>query len=162
MDALLDLDADVVRLASRLNVDPGALSLDKELPEGIDGVGGTGLTSGFIENVLREARQENLTVRQILGRNPLGGHRIVVGTPEQIADNMEQWFVNRAADGFNLNMDAYPSGLDLFVDHVVPELRRRNLFRTEYEGTTLRDHLGLTRPASQYRGASTHLVSSAS
>jgi len=162
MDALLDLDADVVRLASRLNVDPGALSLDKPLPDGIDGQGGVGITSGFVENILREARQENLTVRQLLGRNPLGGHRVIVGTPDQIADNMEHWFRGRAADGFNVNMDSYPSGLELFVDHVVPELRRRNLFRTEYEGTTLRDHLGLARPSSQYRGSETSLVGSVS
>jgi alkanesulfonate monooxygenase SsuD/methylene tetrahydromethanopterin reductase-like flavin-dependent oxidoreductase (luciferase family) len=99
-----------------------------------------------VENIVRQANRENLTVRQVLGRNPHGGHRIIVGAPEQIADDMETWFRGRAADGFNLNMDAYPSGLELFVDHVVPELCRRGLFRQEYNGTTLRDHLGLSHP----------------
>ncbi|KLL12755.1 monooxygenase [Protofrankia coriariae] len=158
MDALLDLDVQVALLAERLNVDPQRLTLDRPLPDDIDGQGGAGITSGFVENILREARRENLTVRQLLGRNPFGGHRLVVGTPEQIADNMERWFRGRAADGFNLNMDAYPSGLELFVDHVVPELRRRGLFRTAYEGVTLRSHLGLPRAPSRYAPASPGLV----
>jgi len=72
----------------------------------------------------------------------------VVGTPEQIADDITHWFNAGAADGFNLMPDALPGGLQDFVDGVVPILRRRGLFRSEYEGSTLRDHLGLTRPAS--------------
>ena len=90
-----------------------------------------------------------LTVRELILSNG-AGHRQVVGAPEQIADTIEHWFVNRAADGFNLSGDVFPSGLEAFVDHVVPELRRRGLFRHEYEGTTLRDHLGLPRPESLY------------
>lgn len=159
MDSLLDFDEQLVKLAARLNVDSERLHLDREIPRDIEGKGGAGITSGFVDNILREAWRENLTVRQLLGRNPMGGHRVAVGTPEQIADNMELWFSTGAADGFNLNMDAYPSsaedsyvsGIELFVDHVVPELRRRGLFRHEYEGTTLRSHLGLDRPESQYR-----------
>ncbi len=82
----------------------------------------------------------------MLGRNPHGGHRIIVGALEQIADDMEKWFRGWAADGFNPNMGAYPSGLELFVDHVMPELRRRGLFRYKYSGATLRDNLGLSNP----------------
>jgi hypothetical protein len=70
----------------------------------------------------------------------------VVGGPEQIADVMEEWFVNRAADGFNIMSDVYPSGLEAFVDHVVPELQKRGLYRREYTGATLRDHYGVKRP----------------
>jgi hypothetical protein len=66
---------------------------------------------------------------------------------------MEYWFTTRAADGFNLNFDVFPTGLELFVEHVTPELRRRGLFRSEYPGTTLRDSLGLPRPRSRYEKA---------
>ena len=71
---------------------------------------------------------------------------IVAGSPEQLADAITEWFLAGAVDGFNLMPDVEPSGAEAFVEHVVPILRRRGLFRTEYEGTTLRDHLGLPRP----------------
>ncbi|GII92539.1 LLM class flavin-dependent oxidoreductase [Sinosporangium siamense] len=96
------------------------------------------------------ARRDSLTIRQLLGRLAGGrGHRVVVGTPEQIADQLQEWFGNGAADGFNIMPPLLPSGLTDFVDHVVPELQRRELFRTEYEGSTLRDHYGLPRPAAR-------------
>jgi alkanesulfonate monooxygenase SsuD/methylene tetrahydromethanopterin reductase-like flavin-dependent oxidoreductase (luciferase family) len=69
-----------------------------------------------------------------------------VGTPEQVADEIEEFFTEGAADGFNLNHDFYPDGLDLIVDHLVPELQRRGIFRKEYESTTLRGHLDLPIP----------------
>nr|WP_043604178.1 MULTISPECIES: hypothetical protein [Protofrankia] len=72
----------------------------------------------------------------------------VVGTPEQIADDIERFFTGRAADGFNLNFDFFPDGLGLIVDQLVPELRRRGLFRTEYESRTLHGNLGLPPPTS--------------
>jgi len=74
----------------------------------------------------------------------------MVGTPAMIADTMEEWFRAGAADGFNLMPDMFPSGAQIFVDEVVPILRRRGIFRTEYTGTTLRQHLGLEKPVSQY------------
>jgi alkanesulfonate monooxygenase SsuD/methylene tetrahydromethanopterin reductase-like flavin-dependent oxidoreductase (luciferase family) len=146
MDALLDLDQERVKLAERFGIDPDRLPLDRPFPSDILDHISEHISRGFVENIVREANRENLTIRQVVGRNPHGGHRIIVGAPEQIADDMEMWFRGRAADGFNLNMDAYPSGLALFVDHVVPELRRRGLFRHEYSGATLRDHLGLSNP----------------
>ena len=89
--------------------------------------------------------------RQLLAKLGWGrGHRSFVGTPEQIADTMEQWFDAGAADGFNIMPPALPVDLATFVEHVIPELRSRRLFRTEYAGTTLRDHYGLERPPSQY------------
>ena len=78
------------------------------------------------------------------------GHRVVAGTPEQIADQIELWFTEGAADGFNVMPPLLPSGLADFVDHVVPLLRARGLFRHEYTGRTLREHYGLPRPASSY------------
>ncbi|MCQ9319756.1 hypothetical protein NQ027_14535, partial [Staphylococcus aureus] len=71
----------------------------------------------------------------------------VVGTPEQVADDIEAWFRAGAADGFNLMPDVLPDGLETFVEAVVPILQRRGLFRRDYSGVTLRDHLGLERPA---------------
>ncbi|GIH96065.1 LLM class flavin-dependent oxidoreductase [Planobispora siamensis] len=101
--------------------------------------------------VIDLARRENLTVRRLLGRLAGGrGHRVVAGTPEQIADEIQFWFENGAADGFNIMPPILPGGLEDFVDHVVPELQIRGLFRREYEGRTLRENYGLARPASRY------------
>ena len=72
------------------------------------------------------------------------------GTANAIVDQMEQWFVEGGCDGFNIMFPFLPEGLNDFVDKVVPELQRRGLFRTEYEGTTLRENLGLPRPANQF------------
>jgi hypothetical protein len=74
------------------------------------------------------------------------GHWTLVGTPEHIADQLEHWFKTGAADGFNVLAPTLPHGLKDFADLVIPELQRRGLFRTEYTGRTLRDHLGLKRP----------------
>ena len=93
------------------------------------------------------ARRENLTIRQLFLRfNAVRGHRVAIGTPADIADQIEDWFARGAADGFNLIPPLLPSSLTEFVDLVVPELQRRGLFRTEYEATTLRGHLHLPRP----------------
>ncbi|MDP5278265.1 LLM class flavin-dependent oxidoreductase [Sphingomonas sp. DG1-23] len=93
------------------------------------------------------ARRENLTIRQLFLRfNAVRGHRVAIGTPGDIADQIQDWFERDAADGFNLIPPLLPSSLTEFVDLVVPELQRRGLFRTEYEGTTLRAHLNLPRP----------------
>lgn len=90
---------------------------------------------------------ETITLRQLLRRLSAGrGHRIATGTPEQIADTIVQWFENGAADGFNLIPPALPTSLEAFVETVVPILQKRGVFRKDYEGTTLRDHLGLDRP----------------
>ncbi|AGP52211.1 hypothetical protein [Streptomyces rapamycinicus] len=81
---------------------------------------------------------------------PARGHRSVVGTQERIADDITGWWSAGLVDGFTLLPDALPDGLDTFVDHVVPILRKRGVFRHGYTGTTLRDHLGLPVPASSY------------
>lgn len=90
---------------------------------------------------------ETLTLRQLLRRLSAGrGHRIATGTPDQIADTIQHWFENAAADGFNLIPPALPLSLNGFVDTVIPILQARGLFREDYTGTTLREHLGLDRP----------------
>ncbi|ATD71049.1 MULTISPECIES: LLM class flavin-dependent oxidoreductase [Gordonia] len=92
-------------------------------------------------------RREKPTLRQLLHKLAgARGHRVVAGTPEQVADTMTDWFHNRAADGFNVMPPFLPGGFDVFAETVVPILRRRGLFREGYEGMTLREHLGLPRP----------------
>jgi FMN-dependent oxidoreductase (nitrilotriacetate monooxygenase family) len=93
------------------------------------------------------ARRENLTIRQLYQRHTIGNaHNVVVGTAEDVADVMEEWFQAEGADGFNVLPAVSPGSLSDFVDLVVPELQRRGLFRTAYEGTTLRENLGLSIP----------------
>ncbi|MFN5685143.1 LLM class flavin-dependent oxidoreductase, partial [Bradyrhizobium sp.] len=93
------------------------------------------------------ARREGLSLRDLYLRIAgARGHWQVVGTPSQIADQLEERFENYGADGFNIMAPTLPTGLEDFIRLVVPELRRRGLFREEYEGRTLRDHLGLRRP----------------
>jgi FMN-dependent oxidoreductase (nitrilotriacetate monooxygenase family) len=98
--------------------------------------------------------REKLTVRQMYEKyGSARGQRTVVGTADDIADQMERWFVNRAVDGYLIQPPHLPAGLDEFIEHVIPRLQERGLFRTEYEGSTLRENLGLKRPASSYAGA---------
>lgn len=95
--------------------------------------------------------RERPTLRGLLHRLAgARGHRVLVGTPDQVADSIEEWFTTGAADGFNVMPPFHPGGFDAFVEHVVPILQQRGLFRTEYEGRTLRENLGLARPANQH------------
>ncbi|WP_297004155.1 LLM class flavin-dependent oxidoreductase [uncultured Corynebacterium sp.] len=95
--------------------------------------------------------RERPTVRQLLGRLAgARGHRVFTGTPVQVADTIEEWFRAGAADGFNIMPPAYPTGLEVFVDEVVPILQERGLFRTEYPGTTLRGSYGLEVPENRW------------
>ena len=105
---------------------------------------------GGRERAIGLAEREGLSVRQLAQR--LGGYGglAFVGTPQSIADQMQEWLESRACDGFNIMFSHLPAGLDAFVDKVVPELQRRGLFRREYAGTTLREHLGLRRPANRF------------
>jgi alkanesulfonate monooxygenase SsuD/methylene tetrahydromethanopterin reductase-like flavin-dependent oxidoreductase (luciferase family) len=103
-----------------------------------------GRKSHFSAVEAQRARDENLTIRQLYERVSGGfWHMGVVGTPTTIADLMEEWFTTGAADGFNIQPPCIPVDAEDFVELVTPELQRRGLFRTEYETTTLRDHLGL-------------------
>lgn len=109
------------------------------------------------EVITQLARREKLTVRELLVRLGGGrGHRTFAGTPEQIANTLEEWADAGAADGFNIMGPVLPRDLALFVDHVVPLLQQRGLFRREYTGRTLREHYGLARPESQYSSATRH------
>ena len=123
------------------------LPLDGPVPE-------MGDTNGPLSRqrlLLEQARRDKLTFWELcLANAGPRGHVLSIGTPTQIADEMEHWFKDGAADGFNVMPAWLPGSLKDFVDHVVPELQRRGLFRTEYEATTLRDNLGLPRPISRF------------
>lgn len=99
--------------------------------------------------LLDQARRENLSLRQLYESNaPARGHQPIIGSGADIADFMQDWFESGAADGFMLLPTHLPGGMDDFIAHVIPELRRRGLFRSEYEGNTLRENLGLRRPGA--------------
>jgi FMN-dependent oxidoreductase (nitrilotriacetate monooxygenase family) len=150
-----ELDAAIVpayahqQLATTLGLPLEQLALDEQLPAELlpeDAIEGAKSRYTLIVEL---ARREHLTVRELIGRLGGGrGHRTFTGTPEQVADTIEEWFRGGVADGFNIMPPLLPSGLAAFVDHVVPILRSRGLFRTEYTATTLRGHYGLQRPAN--------------
>lgn len=96
------------------------------------------------KQILSEAIPSGWTARQAALSNIIGGHRMIVGTPEQVAANIIEWIDTDAADGFNLNIDVFTEGVERIVDGLIPVLQKAGRFRTEYEGTTLRDHLGLS------------------
>jgi alkanesulfonate monooxygenase SsuD/methylene tetrahydromethanopterin reductase-like flavin-dependent oxidoreductase (luciferase family) len=104
--------------------------------------------------LIRRAKAENLTLRQLFDVAMCGFWSLgLIGTPTMIADTMEEWFSTGAADGFNVQPPYMPAGAADFVELVIPELQRRGLFRTEYEGRTLRENLGLRAVPSRYAGA---------
>lgn len=153
LDRLIVPARAVRALSEMIDVDLTGHPLDEPLPRLPSVTRINGAKSRF-ELVRDLSERDGLTLRQLLRRLGGGrGHQVVVGTPEQIADHIESWFTNGAADGFNVMAPLLPSGLEVFVDQVVPELRRRGLFRTHYTGRTLRDHYGLPRPSSRYAAA---------
>ncbi|MGM9954813.1 MAG: LLM class flavin-dependent oxidoreductase [Peribacillus sp.] len=147
--ALVDLipeGAGVSLLSKMVNVDLSGYPLDGPLPElpDLEEVNGTKSRFQLLKDV---ANREGYTIRQLY-QHIAGarGHREIKGTPVQIADQLQEWFENGAADGFNVMPPYLPGGLDDFVDQVIPELQRRNIYKTEYSGSTLRENLGLQRP----------------
>ncbi|WP_371526188.1 LLM class flavin-dependent oxidoreductase [Streptomyces sp. NBC_01283] len=128
-----------------------AEQLDGPVPRELIETGGERGNGSRFQVILDIIDREQPTVRGLLHRLAgARGHRVIAGTPEQVADQIQEWFEQGAADGFNVMPPGLPGGFDVFADQVVPILRARGLFRTEYTGTTLRDHYGLSRPDSQY------------
>ncbi|MGW3415274.1 LLM class flavin-dependent oxidoreductase [Streptomyces sp. NPDC000888] len=140
------------RLEHLLHLEPGTLELDALLPADLPPESAIEGAKSRYTLVVELARRERLTARELIGRLGGGrGHLTFAGTPEQVADAIEDWFRLGAADGFNIMPAVLPSGLELFVDQVVPILRTRGLLRTEYgPRQTLRERYGLPRPANQY------------
>ena len=101
--------------------------------------------------ILGVVRNERPTMRQLLSKLAgARGHYVVSGTPEHIANLIEDWFTDGVADGINLMPPVLPKMLDVFIDEVVPLLQKKGIFRTEYRGNTLRDHYGLDRPDNTF------------
>jgi FMN-dependent oxidoreductase (nitrilotriacetate monooxygenase family) len=146
LDSLVHAESAIASLSVALGVDARQFDPDGPLPE----IPETNQSKSGRERAIALARRENLTVRQLAQR--LGGYAglAIVGTPASIADEMELWLEARACDGFNVMFPYVPGGLDDFVDKVVPELQRRGRFRRDYEGATLREHLGLPRPPNRF------------
>jgi N-acetyl-S-(2-succino)cysteine monooxygenase len=156
-EELIVTDYAIAQLSQFLTVDLSAYPLDGPLPS-LPGEHTIEAHQSRFKLIVDLARRENLTIRQILLRLGGGrGHRVVAGTPDQIADQLQLWFIDGAADGFNVMPPYLPGALTDFVDHVVPELQRRRLFRTEYTAETLRGHYGLPEAARQHAPIPAHL-----
>ena len=146
LQALIPDEVGVALLASYLSIKSlSDYPLDGPLPDMPPNAG----IQSRQQLIIDLGRRENLSIRQ-LARHFAGarGHWQVIGTPSQIADEMESRFSSGGADGFNIMPPLFPGGLEDFVTLVIPELRRRGLFRIDYEGTTLRENLGL-RPLTR-------------
>ncbi len=146
LDSLVHPDSGLGSLSIALGCDASAFDLDGPLPD----IPETNQSKSGRQRVIDRARRDNLTVRQLAQIAGGYGGLSFTGTPETIANEMEEWLLSDACDGFNIMFPYVPGGLDDFVDKVVPELQRRGLFRTEYEGRTLRENLGLPRPANRF------------
>jgi FMN-dependent oxidoreductase (nitrilotriacetate monooxygenase family) len=131
-------------LSDRFGIDMSIYDLDGPVPE--DLVPSDSYHT-FARVMLDKAKRENMRLRDIYNLMAAArGHWVLCGTPDYIADTLETWFTTGAADGFNVMPSHFLGGLADFVDMVVPILQARGLYRTEYEGTTLRDLMGLARP----------------
>jgi FMN-dependent oxidoreductase (nitrilotriacetate monooxygenase family) len=146
LDGLVHPDSGIPNLSMRLGTDASGFDLDAPLPD----IPETNASRSGRQTLVDLARRENLTVRQLAQLVGGYGGLQMVGTPAMIADQMEAWLSVEACDGFNVMFPYVPGGLDDFVGRVVPELQRREIFRREYEGRTLRENLGLPRPQNRF------------
>jgi N-acetyl-S-(2-succino)cysteine monooxygenase len=150
LNALIDMKRAIRQMSERFDVDLAEYPLDGPVPldkakqaESFNGI------RSRQEVILDAARKEHMTIRQLVYRHAGGhGHITFTGSTLQVADFIEKWFREGASDGFNILPQTFPHGLEAFVEKVIPELQNRGLFRTAYEGRTLRENLGLPRPAN--------------
>ena len=148
LDGLVHAESAMATLSAQLGFDVSTLNIDGPLP---DDIPETNASRGGRQMLIEKAKAENMSVRQLA--QYVGGSfgaLEIIGTAQTIADEMEKWLMEGACDGFNILFPYLPQGLDDFVDQVVPELQRRGLFRREYTGRTLREHLELPRPKNRF------------
>ena len=150
LNALISPALGVDYLSKIVTQDLRGLPLDGPMPDLPDTVVGSSSVRGFVLKVIRE---EKLTVRQAYQRVVADfGTPVIKGDAAHVADVLEDWYRSQACDGFVITFPVVPAGLNNLVDLVVPELQRRGLFRKDYDGTTLRGHMGLPTPANRYFG----------
>jgi FMN-dependent oxidoreductase (nitrilotriacetate monooxygenase family) len=147
LDSFVHYESGIASLSISLGTDASGFPPDEPLPRDLPP---TNASHSSREAVLRLAEEEGLTVRQLAQR--AGGYSglTFVGTAQTIADEMGRWLGEDACDGFTCAMPYLPQGLDDITQQLVPELQRRGLFREDYRGDTLREHLGLPRPANRF------------
>lgn len=147
LDALVHPDSGIATLGVLLGCDVSGFDLDQPLPE----IPPSNASESGRQKLIEMAERDNMTVGQLASY--VGGSFSsleLTGTPTTVADAMEQWLFEQAADGFNIMFPFLPQGLDEFVDKLIPELQRRGIFRRAYEGSTLRENLGLKRPPNRF------------
>lgn len=146
LDSLVHYDSGIASLSIALGHDVSGFDPDGYLPE----IPETNASKSGRAQVLKLAEEEKLTVRQLAQR--YGGYSglAFVGTVETVADEMQKWLDEDASDGFTVVLPYLPQGLDDVAEKLVPELQRRGIFRKDYEGSTLREHLGLPRPSNRF------------
>ncbi|MBM9468701.1 NtaA/DmoA family FMN-dependent monooxygenase [Nakamurella leprariae] len=148
LDSLKSLPKQLDTLSGYIGIDCSHWDPDDEMPElpSLEDFQGPKGRYVMMQTLSRDDDGRRVTVGEMLSRiSAGGGHLTSIGTPSMVADHMAEWFTSRAADGFNVNASVLPEGIEEFVDLVVPELQDRGLYRTEYAGTTLRDHFTQTR-----------------
>jgi FMN-dependent oxidoreductase (nitrilotriacetate monooxygenase family) len=142
LNTLVDIDNGLKQLSLRFGMDLSSYPLDGPVPEVPLGEG----NQSRVKLMTDMAKRENLTLRELAAiAAGSRGHRVIVGTAEDIADDFQLWLEQGGADGFNIMPAIMPEQLDLFVELVIPELRRRGLFPTDYAYATLRENLGLPK-----------------
>ena len=146
LDSKVHYESSIASLSVILGTDASGFDPDGQLPP----IPETNASKSGRQRLVDVAARDKLTVRQLAQRVGGYGGLSFVGTPKTIADQMEEWLVGEGCDGFNIMFPFLPAGLDDFVDKVVPELQKRGIFRTEYEGRTLRENLGLPRPKNRF------------
>ncbi|MFP6562539.1 LLM class flavin-dependent oxidoreductase [Paraburkholderia sp. B3] len=146
LDTFVHYDSGIASLSIALGHDVSGFDPDGPLPD----IPETNASRSARQRIVDWAREDGLTIRQLAQR--VGGYSglEMVGTAKSIADEMERWLVEEGSDGFNVMFPFLPQGLDDFTSRVVPELQRRGIFRREYTGSTLREHLGLPRPENRF------------
>ena len=157
---LSDPEVGRMRLSGRFGgYDFSKLPLDRPLtPDDFPPTASVQAARSRTEVILNFVRHEKPTLRQLLAYLAgARGHFVFAGTPEQVADLIQDWFTDGAADGFNIMPPILPAMLDVFSAEVIPILQKRGLFRTAYEGKTLREHYGLDWPATVFKDGVTYV-----
>ncbi|MEU8177153.1 LLM class flavin-dependent oxidoreductase [Microbispora hainanensis] len=148
LNQLIDIEGAIEEVARGDGLDVSGVDLDKPIPDSLwEHSIATSTFRSRVEALRTKAVEARLTARQVIEWDIAAhGHYVFVGTPEQVADDIELWFTTGAADGFNYKAPTFPDGLEIFVDHVVPLLQAKGIYRKEYTETTLRGHYGLPTP----------------